>query len=33
MMLMYYIDFIANFIILTIIIISIPLGIVRLSLL
>ena len=33
MMLMYYIDFIANFIILTIIIISIPLGIIRLSLL
>ena len=33
MMLMYYIDFIANFIILTIIIISIPLGIIRVSIL
>lgn len=32
-MILYYIDLIANFIILTILIISIPIGIIRLSLL
>ena len=32
-MILYYIDLIANFIILTILLISIPIGIIRLSLL